>query len=145
MTDHEIVDRILSAEGGFSNDPEDRGRATNYGITQATLGNWLGRVATVEDVRTLDVVTARDIYGSLYLKPFDGIDPEIKAHVVDIAVNSGVNRARALLALAENQHQRPVRVQLVIERLRHYARIMEADHTQAKFAKGWIDRACSFL
>ena len=32
-----MIDLIIEAEGGYVNDPNDRGGATKYGITQATL------------------------------------------------------------------------------------------------------------
>jgi lysozyme family protein len=145
VTDEAIVDAILKAEGGFVDDASDRGGATNYGITQATLSLWIGRDATVDDVRNLSVDTARAIYREKYLKPFDGVDPVLKPHVVDIAVNSGVGRARMLLALAEQQTQRSAAVQLVIERLRYYARIVRTDPSQARFIAGWTERACRYL
>jgi hypothetical protein len=145
MTDDEILFRLLEAEGGFVNIPADRGGPTNLGITQATLSRWRGHDVSIDDVKQLTEKEARDIYRALYLKPFDGIDPELKPQVVDIAVNSGVQRARALLAKAQQQTARPVKVQLVIERLEHYASIVRANPSQAKFVVGWIRRACSFL
>lgn len=145
MSDAQIIDAILKAEGGFSNDPLDHGHATNYGITQATLSLWLGRDATVQDVRDMSVETARAIYAQKYVQPFDGVDPSLKPHLVDIAVTSGVSRARVMLALAVQQSARPAAVQLVIERLRFFARIVRSDPTQIRFLAGWTDRTCSFL
>lgn len=31
-----VIDGILSIEGGYSNNPDDRGGETNWGITKAT-------------------------------------------------------------------------------------------------------------
>lgn len=31
---------VLEFEGGFSEDPQDKGGATNYGITQSTYSQW---------------------------------------------------------------------------------------------------------
>jgi len=145
MTDDQIVDGILAAEGGFVDDPSDRGGATHHGITIATLSRWIGRDATVQDVRDLPIATARAIYQHLYLAPFAGLDADVKPQVVDIAVTSGVLKARQLLALAQQQTARPVGVQLVIERLRYVARIVRTDPSQAKWILGWINRAVLFL
>jgi lysozyme family protein len=144
MTDDQILDAILVREGGYVNDPADRGRCTNMGITLQTLREWRGHPVTCDDVQTLPVADARAIYRARYLAPFDGVDAAVKPQVVDIAVNSGVLRAKALLALAQ-QSAKPVGVALAIERLRHYARLVKADTSQAKFLPGWINRAVEFL
>lgn len=144
MTDGEIIDAILRHEGGYVNDPVDRGRCTNHGITLATLSSWRGHAVTCEDVKALTESEARQIYKERYLQPFDAIEAAIKPHVVDIAVNSGVFRARQLLSMAQ-QSDKPIAVALVIERLKFYARIVAADPQQARFFNGWINRAVSFL
>jgi lysozyme family protein len=144
MTDDAIIDGILRREGGYVDDRADRGRCTNHGITIATLRDWRGRPVTCDDVKALTADEARDIYRARYLRPFDGLEPDIKPQVVDIAVNAGVLRAKTLLAQAE-QSAKPVAVALTIERLLHYGRIVRADPTQAKFMVGWITRAVEFL
>jgi lysozyme family protein len=143
-TDDTILDAILRREGGFVHDPVDRGSCTNMGITLRTLGDWRGTPVTCDDVRKLSEQEARDIYRARYLAPFVGVDPDLKPQVVDIAVNSGVLRARTLLALAL-QSPKPPNTALAIERLKFYARIVAADPTQSKFLKGWIARACEFI
>jgi lysozyme family protein len=143
--DESILAGILRREGGFVNHPSDRGGPTNYGITQATLQAWRGRAVSEEDVRALSVEEASDIYRARYLAPFTDVAEALRAQVVDIAVNSGVGRARALLSAAQQQNQRPVAVQLVIERLRFYARLVEKRPSQAVFLPGWINRAVEFL
>jgi lysozyme family protein len=142
--DARILSDILSREGGYSDDQADKGRCTNMGITLATLRDWRGHPVTCDDVRRLDEGEARAIYQARYLKPFDGVDSGVKPQVVDIAVNSGVLTARSLLALAQQSHK-PIGIALVIERLKHYARIVKADTSQARFLAGWIERAVSFL
>jgi lysozyme family protein len=144
MTDEQIVADIVRREGGYVDDKVDRGRCTNYGITRTTLQEWRGQYVTCDDVRQMPVDEARAIYHARYVKPFDGVDASLKPQVVDIAVNSGVSRARTMLAIAQ-QGNRPVSVQLVIERLKHYGRICKQDPTQTKFIGGWIERATSFL
>lgn len=145
MTDDAILDGILRREGGYVDDPADKGRCTNRGITIETLRSWRGHPVTCDDVLHLTEAEARDIYRSRYLSPFDGVDPVVKPQIVDIAVNSGVLRAKALLAMAQQQKDKPLNTALVVERLKHYARIVSADPTQARFIKGWTERAVSFL
>jgi lysozyme family protein len=74
VTDDAILDAILAHEGGFVNHPHDPGRATNWGITQATLSEWIGRPASEHDVRNLTVGLARDIYRARYIRPFDAMN-----------------------------------------------------------------------
>ena len=143
-TDDQILRDILSREGGYVEDLVDRGRCTNFGITRSTLQDWRGKLTTCADVRNLQEDEACEIYRARYIRPFDGVDDSIRPQVIDIAVNSGVSRARALLALAQ-QGPKPLNTQLVIERLKHYARLVQADSSQARFIGGWINRAVSFL
>jgi lysozyme family protein len=147
MTDEQILDGILAREGGFVNHPLDAGKATNFGITTATLADWRGKPVTADDVRDMQVEEARAIYRARYVRPFDRLElpPELKAQVVDIAVNSGVTTARGLLSRAQQQTSRPVPVALVIERLRFYARLVKGKPSQVVFLEGWFNRAVSFL
>lgn len=63
MADFETaIAYVLKNEGGFVDDPEDHGGATNMGITQATLSEWIGRQATTDEVRTLTPQLAKLIY-----------------------------------------------------------------------------------
>jgi lysozyme family protein len=144
VSDDAILAGILRREGGYVDDPADRGRCTNMGITIGALRDWRGKPVTCDDVRKLTEAEAKDIYRARYLRPFDGIEQAIKPQVVDIAVNAGVTRARALLALA-HQSSKPLGTALTIERLKHYASIVAADPSQSKFLKGWINRAVEFL
>ena len=146
MTDEQILDRVLLAEGGYINHPADPGGCTNRGITKQTLAAWRGHVVTCEDIRNLTDSEAREIYRVRYLKPFKDVSLDLKPQVVDIAVNSGITTASALLSRAQQaQTGRPVATQLVIERLRFYARIVKAKPTMAVFLDGWVSRAVSFL
>ena len=145
MTDDEILETVLRREGGFNDVSLDRGGPTNFGITIGTLSAWRKTPVTVDDVRRLTVEEAKAIYQTRYLRPFDGLDAALKPQVVDIAINSGVSQARRLLTIAQQQQDRAVGVQLTIERMLHYAAIVRADPTQAKFLVGWLRRACEFL
>ena len=59
----------LKNEGGFVNHPADKGGATNMGITIGTLSAYLGKKATVTDVKNLTHETVADIYRERYFNP----------------------------------------------------------------------------
>lgn len=91
----DILAGILQREGGFVDNPADPGGATNMGITQATLSAWLGRPATLDEVRNLTADTAKAIYtANYYAKPhIDQLPALIQPVMLDAAVNSGPGQA----------------------------------------------------
>lgn len=100
MTEEEILEGILRREGGFRHVPGDRGGATNFGITQETLGKWrkLGRPATPEEVAALPREDAEAIYYAQYLAPFAAVpNTNLKVQLIDFGVNSSVERATRYL------------------------------------------------
>ncbi len=96
MTDEAMLEGILRREGGFRHVPGDRGGATNYGITQATLGQWrkLGRPATPEEVRALSQEEAEAIYRAKYLTGWEAVPyAPLREQLIDFGVHSGCERA----------------------------------------------------
>jgi len=102
----QIADQIIAREGGYVNDPDDPGGATNHGVTLATLrrlgldltGD--GRV-TAADVRRLTPEQAREIYVQHYFhRPgLGGLPEPLQASVFDMHVNAGANAVRVLQRL----------------------------------------------
>lgn len=84
-----MLDGIIAREGGFVDNPADHGGATSYGITQAALSTWLGRPASVAEVRALDVDTAKAIYARNYFTAphLDQLPTLIQPVMLDAAVN----------------------------------------------------------
>ncbi len=171
--DDPIGNIILKHEGGFVNDPADRGGATNLGITQATLSNWRGHQVSVDDVRNLTEDEAREIYEQNYLKkpkidmlPF----PHPQVFVFDMAVNHGpgrgikicqstINKAgfgpisvdggmgpatAAAAERAQNEMGPYFQNAMVEERKAFYEAIMRKNPSQERFRNGWMRRADSF-
>lgn len=139
MTDEQIIVDILRREGVYDNHPNDPGGETSYGIAKRYHPDaWASGPPSRE--------AAIAIYLRDYLKPFAAVEPiELRAQVVDIAVNCGVTAARGMLAMAQQQTERPVHVALVIQRLKHYARRVKASPSKAVFLLGWTNRAVEFL
>ncbi|MGB7317377.1 MAG: holin-associated N-acetylmuramidase [Planktotalea sp.] len=101
-----IAQAIVQREGGYVNDPDDPGGATNHGVTIHTmrrLGLDLtgdGRINTA-DVRVLSQSQAVDIFLSHYFDaPKIGQLPQaLHASVFDMYVNAGSNAVKILQRL----------------------------------------------
>lgn len=90
---------VFEVEGGYSNHPEDPGRATNMGITQKTLSDWRGEEVGPEDVVQLTKAEATSIYMSRYWQSVRGdqLPPGLDVYCADFAVGSGPARAAKIL------------------------------------------------
>lgn len=102
----EIATEIVAREGGFVNDPDDPGGATNFGVTIHTMRR-LGLDLTgdgyinTEDVRRLTRGQAIDIFIKHYFeRPLIGELPTpLQATVFDMYVNAGGNAVKILQRL----------------------------------------------
>jgi lysozyme family protein len=103
VTDVELIAFIVDHfEGGFVDDPDDPGKATNWGVTQAALGRArrLGHDATVEDVRSLSrdegiqILLQDFVYGC----GFDRIaNWRLRLAVIDAGIHSGTKYSARVL------------------------------------------------
>jgi lysozyme family protein len=86
---------ILESEGGFVNNPQDPGGATNLGITLKVLEDFRGQPQTVDHVRALTVADVSPIYEANYWNAAHCGDcpTGVDLIVFDQAVNQGVGRA----------------------------------------------------
>lgn len=86
-------------EGGYSNRPGDAGGPTKWGITQKTLSDWLGRPASIGEVKGLSMDTAEQIYRKSYWGQSGGdvLPAGLDYAVFNSAVMSGPQKAVKLL------------------------------------------------
>lgn len=93
---------ILAHEGGYVDHPSDPGGATNLGVTIGTLSDWLKRPATKAEVKALTPATVAPIYEARYWKAAHchELPAGVDYMCFDLAVNSGVGRARKYLQRA---------------------------------------------
>lgn len=91
----EFFDRMIAHEAGYVNHPADKGGPTNLGVTIATLSGWIGRKATIADVKALTKEKVRPLYKKQYWDAVRGDDlPNgVDYFTADYAVNSGPGRA----------------------------------------------------
>jgi len=101
-----LAEAIVAREGGFVDDPNDPGGATNHGVTIHTLrrlGLDLDGSGTVDaaDVRALDRAQAVEIFVTHYYhRPrIDALPEVLRPSVFDMYVNAGANAVRILQRL----------------------------------------------
>jgi lysozyme family protein len=121
---------VVGVEGGYSNDPQDPGGETKYGISR--------RAYPKLDIKALTLEHARVIYEQDYWNAA-GCDrisnPVLAILVFDCAVNQGLSRAVQI----ENIARDPISYQA--ERALHYASLP----TFQRFGRGWMRRLFSVL
>ncbi|HPO09422.1 MAG TPA: glycosyl hydrolase 108 family protein [bacterium] len=103
--------RLLEAEGGYVNDPDDAGGETYRGIARRFHPDWPGWNIVDMAKQTPDLWSLPDLqervaefYRAEFWSRFrgDDIPDEIAAELLDIAVNLGVHRAVQFLQRALN-------------------------------------------
>jgi lysozyme family protein len=107
---------VLQFEGGFVNHPADPGGPTNLGVTQATLSAFLGRQATIAEVKALTPDKVAPIYRLRFWDNVQGdqLPVGIDLAVFDFGVHSGPSRGvislQRVLKLADDGKIGPVTI-----------------------------------
>lgn len=128
------VDRVLGHEGGYANDPDDRGGETNYGISK--------RAHPDVDVASLTAGQARQIYRQDYWEAInaDSLPDDVREMAFDAAVNHGVGWTKAALQEVGNDVDK-----LYQKRKKLYQALAKEDPSQEKFLDGWMNRLESYV
>jgi lysozyme family protein len=98
-----LLDGVIAREGGYTDDPDDPGGPTIWGITEATArayGYW-------GDMRAMTRATALEIYRTRYWQgpgfaTIDSIDSALATKLFDVGVNQGTGAAVRFLQRALN-------------------------------------------
>lgn len=151
---------ILKWEGGFVNDPLDRGGATNKGITIGTFRQFYGAAATVDRLKRITDEEWLNIFRAGYWNPWcaDYIRTQAIANiVVDWAWASGtktsIKQVQRLLGVTVDDCVGPKTLTAIntadqhdlFDRI-HAARIAFVDDivrrnpSQSRFIRGWKNR-----
>lgn len=166
MADYKvIIPFILKWEGGFVNDPDDRGGATNKGVTIATFRQVYGKQKTVTDLKNITEDQWKYIFKKLFWDKCkcDGIEDQSVANIiVDYAWGSGVSRAvkdvQAIAGTAtdgiagpktagavNNADAKTLFNKIKERRIQFYNNIVKANPSQKKFLRGWTNRVNSLV
>lgn len=158
------LERVLGHEGGYVNDRNDRGGATNAGVTQKTYDDWrvskgLGR----QQVSGIHGDEIRQIYLARYwlLGKCDHLPVPLDYVHFDSCVNHGVGQAAKFLqralgvpadgaigpqtiaAIKEDERAGTIDDvcrDILKQRDSFYARLAESDPKQNAFIVGWRNR-----
>ncbi|MCH9838000.1 hypothetical protein K0U83_20225, partial [bacterium] len=127
------IGRVLGREGGFVDDPVDRGGKTKFGISQ--------RAYPKLDIANLTEQQAAAIYKRDYWDAInaDSLPEGIRELAFDAAVNQGVQWTKDALAASGGDPAKFLQM-----RRDRYQSIVAADKTQAKFLNGWMNRLNEF-
>ena len=161
---------VLHHEGGFVDDPVDRGGRTNMGITQGTYDGYRSdRGLNTADVKDITRGEVREIYFDRYWNPMrcGQMPVGLDRVVFDAGVNSGVRRAGKWLQMALGLSAGDIDGVIGQKTLHYVADVVSAndvdrtidrfmdqrrqflqdlivrDPRQQKFARGWENRCCS--
>lgn len=134
---------VLAREGGYVNDPDDRGGATNKGITQNTYNSWLkshGKPA--KDVKNITDAEVKEIYYKNYwlAAGCDKMTSKFAVVCFDTAVNMGVSRVDEFLKAAKWIDLN----EFYLARIRKYNEFAK-NQTQRKFLNGWLNRVFALI
>jgi len=104
---------LLKHEGGYVNNPNDPGGATNYGVSLRFLKDYpeLGDIdkdgdVDIQDIKNMKIADAKKIYQKIWWdknKYGNIVDDTIATKVFDAAVNMGTSQAHKLLQTALNK------------------------------------------
>lgn len=162
------IDYVLSNEGGFVNNPNDLGKATNWGITIYTLATHREKGVTIDDVRNLTREEACEIYYEYYWTKANCQDLKeeiIATAIFDTCVLYGIHKATQMAQAAINEFlgstvydEDGVMGDLTVNALNHMeasefidcfyqaitariTEIVEANPKNKEFEQGWLNRA----
>lgn len=151
---------ILKFEGGFVNDPVDKGGATNKGVTIATFRQFYGQNATVADLKAISDEQWLNIFKSGYWNPWKADfmrEQSVANIVVDWAWASGtktsIRQVQKILGVtadgivgsqtlcAINTADPSVLFgRIKAARIKFVEDIVARSPNQIKFLKGWKNR-----
>lgn len=134
-----MLEFVLARDGGYVNNPYDKGGETNKGITYTIYEQYRkSKNLPVQSVKDISNDEVYEIYYKNYYKASgaDMIDdPKLSIYVFDTAVNMGISVAKDLLKKSNGDINK-------YETLRKekYQKYVNYDASQGRFLAGWNNR-----
>lgn len=102
-----IIAAVFAVEGGYVNNPDDPGGATNHGVTEqvARADGYTGHMRNLPRQRAEQIIDLNYIERPGYT-PFLDIAPAIAEELIDTAYNAGPGRSSRWLQTALNSLNR---------------------------------------
>lgn len=164
----QIINRILDREGEkYTNDPDDDGGPTKWGVTLVAYRDFLGDpTATAEDVKAITRSTAANVFRSDFIEGFgfERVHDDLLYEILlDCSVNHGPRNAVIILQRAVRTRQDgslgPVTAghtneivhadlitKVLLVRAKFYADICKRKPAKLKYLNGWLEhRVFGFL
>ena len=159
----ELAEKVKKAEGGYVNDPDDRGGCTNKGVTIAVYRKYYGSSKTCEDLKNITDEEWNHIFKDGYWDKWraDEINNKSIANIlVDWLYNSGpkhgIGKPQEILGLPKTYkvtdkeinaingypNQKELFTKIWNRRKKFYEDI--AVGNQRKYLKGWLNRLKEF-
>lgn len=133
--------QVLAFEGGYVNDPDDPGGATNRGITQATYDRWRGdHGQATRSVAGITDAEVRAIYYQRYWLASGAPSLPMPLALVHFDTYVNMRPADATKLLADSGGN----VQTYLDaRAALYRAKVAANPVKRKFLAGWLNRVAS--
>lgn len=139
---NDCLTRLLKDEGGYTNNPNDSGGPTNFGITLTDYRLYINSKGKAVDVRNMTVDQAKTIYKAKY---WDALDCDtlpngVDYTVFDYAVNSGLGRPRKALQRFKSKTGVDL-INAINDERTAFLKALEVSHPKDKvFNAGWMAR-----
>lgn len=130
---------VLAREGGYVNDPNDPGGATNRGITQRTYNAYRSKLKKpAEDVKNISEYEVKEIYYNNYWlrAGCHKMTPKFAVACFDTAVNMGVSTVKPLLEACQYNDL----TMFFLERIEEYNVRTAKNRKLQKYLHGWLNR-----
>ena len=159
----------MEHEGGYTDDPKDKGGATKFGVTLSTwIANGYDKDGDgdidKQDIKVLDKADAYDIAKKLYWDKIMGDkikDQSVAEFIFDWGYNSGpqtaIKKVQEILAIKIDGIIGPQTLKFINDadpkalfnklkarREDFFRNIVHNDPSQEKFLRGWLNRNNSF-
>lgn len=121
---------VIGFEGHYTNDPNDPGGETKFGISKKAFPEL--------DIKNLTLDQAKSIYYDHYWKKVgcDVLPFPLDIIVFDTAVNIGTSAARTFLVQIKNRTPE----EYLLRRVCFYVDLANSKEWAKKFFRGWINR-----